>query len=66
MQNALGRVDTNHINNKSELDECCEHDIEFFEAGEDASEAFESTEESFNFIAAFIERFVVFPRVDTI
>ena len=36
----LGRVDTNHINNESELDKSCEHDIEFFKSGEDAPKSF--------------------------
>jgi hypothetical protein len=40
IQEELGRVDTNHINNESELDKSCEHDIEFFKSGEDAPKSF--------------------------
>ena len=43
-----------------------EDDIEFFEAGEDSTEAFESAEEPLDFIACFIESAVVFSRLDAV
>ena len=62
----LGRVDTNHINDESEFNECFEHDVEFFKAREDASKAFEPAEQTFNLISAFVNLFVVLPRVQAV
>lgn len=40
-----------------------EHDIELAETREGAPEAFELAEESFNFVAPFVEFLFVFPRL---
>ena len=39
-----------------------EDEVELFEAGEDATKAFESTEEPFYFIAFLVEGTIIFPR----
>ncbi len=62
----LGRVNTNHIKNKSEMDEGFKHDVEFFEAREDTSETFQSAEQTFNFVAPFVNFSVVWPWVEAI
>jgi hypothetical protein len=48
------------------MDKSAEHQIEFFEAGEDSAKAFEPTEQSFDFIAATIQDTIVFPGVDPV
>ena len=50
------------FDDESEVDESSEHHIEFLETREDAAEALESAEESFDFVAAAIHGLVVFPR----
>lgn len=62
----LGRVNTNHVNAKNEVDECFEHDVEFFKAREDTAKAFEPAEQAFNLIPAFVNLFVVLPRISSI
>jgi hypothetical protein len=43
-----------------------EKDIEFFEAGEDSAEAFESSEEPLDFVALLVEGAVVFSGFDAV
>ncbi len=57
---------TQSFDNKNEVDECGEHYIELVEAGEDASEALESAEESLHLVAPTIHHPVIFPRADAI
>ena len=59
----LGPVNTNHIYNEGEVDKSSEHDIELFEAGEDAPIAFETAEQALDFVAPFVELAVVWPWI---
>ena len=54
------------ISDECEVDESDEHEVEFLEPREDASEAFESTEQSFDLITSFVHGAVVFPRGDPV
>ena len=51
---------------ESEAEEGKKDAVEFFEAGEDAAIAFESSEEPFDLVAFAIEYAVIAPRVDTV
>ena len=62
----LGRVDTNHVDYESKVDESFEHDIELFKAREDTAKAFKPAEQTFNFVPTFINLFVVLPRVQAV
>lgn len=62
----LGRVDTNHLSDESEVDEGSEHDVEFFKAGEDTTKTFKPAEQAFDFIPAFVNLFVILPRVQAV
>ena len=53
---------TESLDDENEMNEAREHDIEFFKAGKDAAEAFQTAEEAFDFMAFLVEGFVVFPR----
>ena len=50
------------IDDEREVDEGDEHDIQFVESREDAPEAFETTEQPFHFVSAFVHFPIVFPR----
>ena len=52
--------------NESEVDECPEDDVELFKARKDTAKAFQSAEQSLNFIAPLINLFVVLPRVQAV
>ena len=54
------------FDNEGEVEEAEEEDIEFLEAGEDSAEAFESPEESLNFVALLVASAVVFPGLDAV
>ena len=54
------------FDDEGEVEEAEEEDIEFLEAGEDSAEAFESPEESLDFVAFFVEGAVIFPRLDAV
>lgn len=62
----LGCVNTNHIDDQREVDKRFEHDIELFEAREDAVIAFEAAEQPFDFIAPLVQVSVIGPRVETV
>ena len=60
----LGRVNTTEgLHDEGEVEEGEEHDVALVEAGEDAAEPLEPTEESLDLVAAAIEHAVVFPRL---
>jgi hypothetical protein len=52
------------INDQDEVDEGEEDDVELFNSGEDAAEAFQPAEEPFHFIALLVEFAVVIPRIE--
>jgi len=54
------------IGDEREVDEGHEHDIEFFEAREDAAKAFEAAEQPLDLIAPLVHGAVVFPRCNSI
>ena len=63
----LGRVNTNErFDDQREADEAEEHHVEFLEAREDAAEAFEPSEQSFDLVALLVDRAVVLPRVEPV
>jgi hypothetical protein len=49
------------IHNESEVNECGEHFIEFFESGKDAPKALESAEQPLHLVASFAELTVILP-----
>ena len=48
------------------MEEGEENHIQLFEAREDATEALESTEEPFDFVALLVEGTIIFPRFDAV
>ena len=54
------------FDDEGEVEEAAEEDIEFLEAGEDSTEAFESPEEPLDFVALLVESAVVFPGFDAV
>jgi len=54
------------IDDGSEVNEGDEHDVERFEAGEDAVEALEPPEEALDFISFLVQSTVVLPGFDPI
>ena len=57
---------TQRFDDEGEVEESEEEDIEFLEAGEDSSEAFEPSEESLDLVALLVEGAVVFLRLDAV
>ena len=62
----LGRVNTKHVGDQGEVDEGGEHEIELFEAREDAAKAFEPAEQAFDLVAPAVETAVVGPGAKTV
>ena len=54
------------VDDKSEIDEGDKHDIQFVESREDATEAFESSEQSLHFVSTFVHFPIVFPWLKAI
>ena len=54
------------LNDQSEVEESKECDIEFVESREDAAEAFQPPEESFDFVASPVQSLVILPGVKAI
>jgi len=50
------------LDDESEVDEGEEHEVEFFESGEDAPESFQSSKEPLYLVSFLIHRLVVEPR----
>ena len=59
----LGRVNTKHVDDQGEMDEGGEHEVELFEAREDAAKALEPAEQALDLVAPAIEAAVVGPGV---
>jgi hypothetical protein len=55
---------TKGFDDKSEAQECHEHDIEFVEAAEDASKALEPAKQALDFIAPTAPGLLDLPRLD--
>jgi hypothetical protein len=54
------------FDDQNEINKGEENDIELFESGEDAAEAFQPAEEPFHFVAFLVEFAVVLPGIEPV
>ena len=54
------------FNDECKVNECQEDEIQCFKSGEDSAEAFEPSEEPFDFISLLVEFFVVAPGIESV
>ena len=57
---------TKRFDDEGEVEEAEEEDIEFLEAGEDSTEALESSEEPLYLVARLVKGAIIFPRLDAV